>query len=352
MVVGKKNIAIIVHIHYLDTINLFKKVLPRDFLEIADLYFTLTPDVIKNKDEINNMFPDSVIDSFDNKGRDILPFFESVEKNRINQKYDYVLKLHGKKTVALPGYGAFWLIDSVTKLIPSSFNDEDYNKLREYLDKGGIVGPSGQVFNYESSDKNHKHLLKLIKDSDISMEKRFTKYFFGGSMFWISTKELSGMTELVIKNKKNFDEEKGQFDGTIAHAIERLFTIYCTNKKQIQPYVMDFSQRLFREVNDNDLSVDGLIRTYEEFSSRAVLVSLNGEQYITNYKDLKDLQEKQYNDKLINSEKAVRLIEEPDNIHTLLIKTQEELSRIKSSKKYKMLEKVSRIKASLLGHKV
>lgn len=339
-----KTTAVVIHIHYVSTAELIAKKIKNSLLNKCDIYITLTPAAYESLTEIKKLFPNAKIASYENKGRDIRPFFKLLKEYEIAQNYDFVLKLHGKKTKALPGYGAFWLVDSLNKLIPTEAKEID--EAMKLLSKQGVLGPTGQLFNYdEKTDKNDADVKKIINKYGLKWSLNKKKYFFGGSMLWFSSDYLSKLQKCVSLDK-DFQDEKGQYDATFAHAVERAFTIASREKQGQKIFVVDFQNGLIRNQLPIDVSVDGLIRDYEEFSRKAVLVSMGGQEYVTDYLELKELQQRKYED--ISSEQAIRTVDEPDNVYTLLIKTQEELSRIKASKKYRLLEKFAYYKSKVL----
>lgn len=339
-----KKTAIVVHIHYTDTVNILLRALKNPALERCSFYFTLTSSNEHLEKMIKSSFNDVKIDVFENKGRDIYPFLKVIEKYKLQFKYHAILKLHGKKTVALPGYGAFWLIDSLKKLVPQSTSD-----LRLMLDKladSGVIGPAGHLFEYNQfTDKNHRHVKKILDHSSIALSAKYSNYFFGGSMLWFN-REMIELLSQIRDVEKIFPVENGQRDGTIAHAIERLFTLAATNKYKTSPITVDMTQVNIRMTQKNDISVDGLIRSYEEFSNMAVVVDAAGSLYSLDYFQLKSIQEERLSE-IVDPQVAAGNIEQPDNVHTLLIKAQEELARIKSSKKYKLLEKYGKIRSKV-----
>ena len=94
---AQKNIAIIVHVFYVDV---WKEIL--EYLEQLDMDYDLyvtVPEGIAESD-IADMFrdhPDMHIYMTENRGRDVLPFLQVM--NIIGtEKYAYICKLHTKKT--------------------------------------------------------------------------------------------------------------------------------------------------------------------------------------------------------------------------------------------------------------
>lgn len=337
-------IAVVVHIHYTDTIDLILRAISGSALKKADFYFSLTPSAGDLEQRIKSEIPEATVEIIENKGRDILPFIKLVNKYKLVDGYDAILKLHGKKTVALPGYGAFWLVDSLRKLLPT--NEAQLKKIRSELKVRGLLGPAGHLFEYDPvTDKNHVLIQETVKQAGTSLSENHSRYFFGGSMLWFDPDTLRFLTD-----REDIDDifpvEDGQRDGTVAHAIERLFTLYPSNVHKVDLGIVDLRENSIRAMLPTDVSIDGLIRSYEEFSNMAVVVALGGKKYTLDYSELKGLQEKRAKDK-INSEQAILSMDEPDNLHTLLVRTQEELARIKSSKKYKMLEKIAAVQSRL-----
>lgn len=338
---SSKKFAIVIHVYYTDTVELIARCLNNSaVIEHADIYISLTQDSEDKLDVVQRSFPNARIDVLENKGRDIRPFFHLVKKYKLASKYKCVLKLHGKKTQALPGYGAFWLVDSLNKLIP--LTTIQLKNVEKALATHSIIGPAGQIFEYDpKTDKNHKGIVRIFEKMNIDFKKAENLCFFGGSMLWFSAEYLTRLSSVVTEMDDQFAEESGQYDATFAHSIERAFSLIPLIDDTRDLMVIDSSKEYVRNKNKTDLSVDGLIREYEEFSARAVLVAMEGSEYIFDYNDLKDLQKRRYKDN-IKSENAIRGVDEPDNLHTLLIKTQAELAAIKSSKKYRLLTTISK----------
>lgn len=337
------NIAIVVHIHYEDTLEVIARAIKSSpIYKRSDLFITLTPKAVDDgvKEQIRKLLPEATVDSFGNRGRDILPFLLLCKKHDLHNRYQAVLKLHGKHTKALPGYGAFWLLDSLNKLTPKG---ED--KILDAVNKHGVVGPTRQAFLYEPEhDNNHKHVKQIAERAGVDIDYESQQYFFGGSMLWLSAPIVGMLLSSVPLNK--FPQEKGQYDGTIAHAVERLFTLLATNTTKTNPCGVDMSRSIFKELDETDISIDGLIREYEEFTNLAFVVNSAGRTYTLNYSELNDLQDKATMERL-KSGSAASGVESPENLHTLLALAQEELALIKASKKYKLLDKYSKVRSKI-----
>ncbi len=341
---NKNKVAVVIHVHYADTADVILRALKKSALSPGvDIYVTTTSLALEAgvDKQIRSEFPDAIVENFDNKGRDILPFLLVCKKYELHSKYEGVLKIHGKHTKALPGYGAFWLIDSLNKLIPKS--EPQIDKILKSINEYGVVGPAGQLFLYEPKhDKNHKYVKQIVSRANIEMTTNRALYFFGGSMLWMSSDIVSLILSGTQFNK--FQQEKGQYDGTVAHAVERLMTIMAMSRTGKNPFVVDMSQNIFRKMEEFDISIDGLIRAYEEFTNMASVVESAGSMYTLSYSELNELQDKMTMERL-KSGGATSSVDKPDNLHTLLAKTQEELALIKASKKYKVLNKYSKVRS-------
>jgi len=217
--------VVVVHLYYTDLWNEIKgkfKSLEKDF----DLYININNnadiDFIKN---IKCEFPNSNIYSCENRGRDILPFIEML-KDILPLRYKYVCKIHSKKSLHRID-GDRWRNHLVDSILGSKKRVQD---AKQYLDNGaGIVVAKGNIFSYkEWIGSNKKIVESFAKKANITIKDDF--YFPAGSMFWFEPSVFDKLVEFIDLSK--FDFEKGQIDGTKAHAIERIFGLLCYSKNK------------------------------------------------------------------------------------------------------------------------
>ncbi len=74
---------------------------------------------------------------------------------------------------------------------------------------------------------NKKNLDELC--SRLNINNSFDNHFPAGSMFWAKKDVIKDLIENV--NDSDFEEEKGQMDGTMAHTIERAIEVVAREKK-------------------------------------------------------------------------------------------------------------------------
>ena len=209
-------IAVQVHIFYTDLLDEIYdnvKEIPYDY----DLFISTQKE---KKDEINKYFKEKnmcnvVIESFDNKGRDIFPFIEQMRK-RINN-YKYICHIHTKKR-KYGDYGDEWRKYLYKHLLG---NKKNIGAIFKELKKNniGIVYPKtfSKIEDKMQIGSNKEKLDELC--NRIGIKNTFNNIFPAGSMFWA---KVDAIQQLFTKTKLNdFEEEKNQQDGTFAHAIER-----------------------------------------------------------------------------------------------------------------------------------
>lgn len=215
-------LAVIIHAFY-------PEVLPDIFNYMSNyskpfkLFITTSPDKIDAvKDVMTNYKYPHMIIMTKNKGRDVLPFLIAA-KHVISQGYKYFLKIHTKKSTHRAD-GDHWRNDIYNKLLNPSLADS----IGEFFIKNrnvGIVGPDDHIVPmayYWGSNK--ERVMDLASRLGINPTRLMAETFVAGTMFYARFDAVLPLLNLAI-SADDFEDEKGQVDGTLAHAIERIFTI-------------------------------------------------------------------------------------------------------------------------------
>lgn len=153
-----------------------------------------------------------------NRGRDIAPFLQALQSGALD-RFDAVLKIHTKKSPHLMlgdlrrrfFFTALAGSPAVTASILRLFEDP----------RTGIVGPraffrSRATYWMGNRARVEELAARIGATPDLG--------FFEGSMFWVRPAALARLRTLGLR-LEDFDEEAGQLDATLHHAIERLFPI-------------------------------------------------------------------------------------------------------------------------------
>lgn len=214
--------AVILHLFYADLwpeVCRFLGNIPDGY----DLYVT-TPE--ERHGSMKNMVladvPNAIVLGLPNRGRDIAPFLDIVGRV-ITSGYKRICKIHSKKSLHCFG-GDRWR----TALYEALMGSED--KVRNIFTAFGnypgigIIGPAQYLFDYGScSVRNNEKVEQLSERMGIQVGgMKFS--FFAGSMFWFRPGALKTLVDLGL-DAGDFEPEAGQADGTLAHAVERVFLL-------------------------------------------------------------------------------------------------------------------------------
>ncbi|MDM0017560.1 rhamnan synthesis F family protein [Variovorax saccharolyticus] len=158
-----------------------------------------------------------------NRGRDIAP--KLVSFRDVYPHYDLCLHLHSKESshhpllqhwreyllLTLAGspevvrsiFGAFAAAPELGMIAP-----QHYEPMRQWGSWGG----------------NFRKAADLARRMGLTLDDHAALDFPSGSMFWARTSALKPLLELELA-AQDFEPEAGQIDGTLAHAIERLYFV-------------------------------------------------------------------------------------------------------------------------------
>lgn len=220
-------LAVICHLYYEELaseIRSYLKNIPFSF----DLY--ISTDSLSKKTVIEKVFTDWSLGQIevrvmDNCGRDIAP--KLIGFADIYSGYEYVLHLHSKRShhadVLANWRGSIFenLLGSpqIVRSIFTAFEQQSdlgivaaqhFEPVRHWINWGGNYSEAQKLAHRMGINLNDKHVLD----------------FPSGSMFWARCAALRPLLDLNL-SLDDFTEEAGQIDGTLAHAIERLYYFVC-----------------------------------------------------------------------------------------------------------------------------
>ena len=160
-----------------------------------------------------------------NRGRDIAP--KIVSFRDIYADYDLVLFLHSKRSshsIALEG----WRNHLLSTLVGSRDVVENIFEMFHRRPSLGIVAPTNfdpisESIRWGPNLKDGQYLAERM-GFDVDPEGNLDMP--AGSMFWARPAALAPLLDLAL-DIDEFPSESAQFDGTLAHAIERLFFYVC-----------------------------------------------------------------------------------------------------------------------------
>lgn len=224
---NRSNGAVFIHLFYQDMWPYFSKKIEPLINGGMDLVVVLlTKDTISA--DIKKTYPNAIIVSAPNQGRDILPFLK-LAKTLKQLNYEYVLKLHSKKSPQRDD-GKDWADKMISDLVSSN---ELHTQIIATIQRKGtaIIGSTGNyvpltTYYNDNQPKVHWLLIKIFgrKDADY-INKHNNQYgFYAGTMFWVNLGAISEVLNLKLW-ANNFPPESAQLDGTTAHAIERLLCV-------------------------------------------------------------------------------------------------------------------------------
>ncbi|MBQ3336650.1 MAG: hypothetical protein IKO05_08870 [Selenomonadaceae bacterium] len=219
----KLRVAAVVHIFYPELADELKNLLLNIPCKVDVFISTTAPE---KKSAIENVFGDFdkgsvTIKIFENRGRDIAAAF--VGFREIYDRYDACVHIHSKKSLHAKNRLSGWRNHLYRNLLGSP---EIVGGILEILSDArvGLVFP--QYFTpiriSVNWGRNYLVTKNFLHRLGIEVDNRNLIEFPAGSMFWFKPKALAPLFDSGL-TFDDFPEERGQIDGTIAHAIERAF---------------------------------------------------------------------------------------------------------------------------------
>ncbi|TAL99657.1 MAG: hypothetical protein EPN71_07320, partial [Rhodanobacter sp.] len=163
---------------------------------------------------------DAEIEVFANRGRDILPFLH-VANRLLEEGVDVVLKLHTKRSMHRRD-GEQWRNELFQRLASP---ERTPTVLAAFHARAtlGMAFAEGHLqrldYYWGANQDNVRALATCLGIPEPQPEQ---DSFVAGSMFWIRLAALRPLLDAHL-HESAFEPEAGQVDGTLAHAIERIF---------------------------------------------------------------------------------------------------------------------------------
>ncbi len=217
---GLTRIAVVAHVFYP---SIWTEIAERlqSMPEAFDLYVT-TPEhlITQVRAEVCAVFPRAQVLACQNRGRDIAPFIK-VLNSGVLYRYDYVCKLHTKKSPHRTD-GVTWRRQLFDRLVGSRDAVNAVTRLFDLDPTLGVIAPEGHLADGRAHlGANAEAVARLCDRLGLDPETPLQP-FAAGSMFWFRPAALAALERLQI-DLDAFEEEAGQVDGTFAHAMERIF---------------------------------------------------------------------------------------------------------------------------------
>lgn len=157
-----------------------------------------------------------------NHGRDILPFLK-IMPEVIKDGHDLFIKVHSKKSVHRED-GDLWRADVFEKLLSESALKTNIDYLANNPEVG-ILGPTDHIVPMRLyMGSNLARVTQLAGTMGVDGETLEKLNFVPGTMFFARTKAIIPLLNLALI-ESDFEAEAKQVDGTLAHAVERLFAV-------------------------------------------------------------------------------------------------------------------------------
>lgn len=216
-------VAVIAHIFYpelaAEIYDLVKNIVEPFDMIITTPHEGAVADLI---DTFADLASSVTISLSENRGRDVGPFL-AVHRSGMLERYDAVLKLHSKKST-YSDRGRHWQQSLFSQLCGSS---QTVNRTLALIRSGkvGMVGPHDYYLTHPHYwGANQATVSKLARSlaKPTLQEKDVPLGFFAGTMFWFSPKAVAALHD-IPDELLDFEPENGKQDGTLAHALERLF---------------------------------------------------------------------------------------------------------------------------------
>ena len=212
--------VVFVHVYYEDVWSEISQTLADSFSSPFSLIVTCRPDLPTPAPPVTPQLSYFRCITVENRGRDIWPFLYALEQCGID--FEVGLKLHTKRSTHRAD-GDQWRRYMIDSLV-TSFDGVIIPDLIARETRIGLVAPRAHLLPLQGRMATNGPLMaQMLKALDIRVSVSLLEHgrYSAGSMFWFRREALSVFRTDRLAHL--LDSEKGQLDGTVAHAAERLF---------------------------------------------------------------------------------------------------------------------------------
>jgi len=226
----KDNIKICIQIHLYDIELINEIIMNLNYIPFP-FYCYISTDTDEKLNIIYKEFTNNCknakeiyVKRFDNRGRDVAPFIEQMEKEI--DKFEFILHIHSKMSRTNDGYRDKWREYLFKHLLGDTENIYRIFEEFEKNKKLGLVFPESfpPIISWliwgGDIEQGKYNVQKFLEKIGIEMFLGDKPEFAAGDMFWARTKAIRKAFCAGI-NQNDFPIESGQVDMTLAHAIER-----------------------------------------------------------------------------------------------------------------------------------
>jgi lipopolysaccharide biosynthesis protein len=161
----------------------------------------------------------------ENRGRDLWPLAQLVNAGLID-RYDLVAKVHTKRSgwrdahEGLSGTGTAWRADLLSAMLGDEASIREILDAFEVSPELGMVTADGSVLGPGFWGRDREMAESLLRRIGLRCQPASLR-FAAGSMYWTRAAILRRLGDLGLSSA-DFEDERGQVDGTTAHALERV----------------------------------------------------------------------------------------------------------------------------------
>ena len=175
-------------------------------------------------DPIGTRFPGADIRVVPNRGRDVWPLIQVLDRIA---GHGLVLKVHTKRSPHMRN-GDAWRHELLGALVGSTSQVERIRTLLADDRRIGMVAPARNVLGREFLGPNRPGVESLARKGGRAFDAE-RLWFPAGSMFWTRAEILLPLADLYL-TPEDFGPETGAVDGTLAHAIERYLGVLAASQ--------------------------------------------------------------------------------------------------------------------------